>query len=87
MGYWSDINNSHEENIFDPAIDGAIDKLISIDAWRTCDDNEDGVVIAKVLLTSSGDICVVYIDPVARTDAYAQELIQDTIKQLRERDS
>ena len=38
---------------------------------------EEGVTIAKIILTKSKDICVVYFDTLARTDVYAQVVIQE----------
>ena len=49
---------------------------IYIDAWFTDDDNEEGVVIAKVNMTTKE---VEYLDNDARKDSYAQEIIKETI--------
>ena len=81
MGYWSEIVNTYEETDFDMKIDGAISKAISIDAWRAnCD---QGSTIAKVILTSSGDICIVYMDNIARSDSYAQEVIREAVSSIK----
>ena len=55
------------------------DRFWSVDAWKTADDNEEGKVIAYI-----DDITgrVIYIDPVARVDKYAQEVINEQISQL-----
>jgi len=81
MGYWSEVKNTYEENDFSTTNDGAIIESISIDAWKVgCD---QGSTIAKVLLTISGDVCVVYIDNIARSDPYAQEVVQETVAKLK----
>ena len=85
MSYWKEIKNNHVETEFDIEIDGAIFKQVTIDAYRTDDDNESGKVIAKVILTLRGEILVVYIDYIARTDEYAQEIIQDTIATIQDK--
>lgn len=53
---------------------------VYIDAWKTDDDSEKGTVIAKIN-TKTYDIT--YLDAAAITDPEAQELIQDTIHNLR----
>lgn len=60
------------------------DKLaeICIDAWTH--NKEEGTVIAKVMLSTHGDILVAYIDPVARIDAMAQESIAEAKEHLSE---
>ena len=57
---------------------------VSIDAWKSPDENEQGTVIARVMLSTHGDILVDYIDGVARLDSMAQEAISDAKKQLKE---
>lgn len=85
MSYWKEIKNNHIETVFDEVIEGAIYKQISIDAWQSDDDNEEGKVIAKVILTLHGDKCVVYMDNIARTDEYAQEVIQETVSTIQDK--
>ena len=51
---------------------------VYIDAWFTDDDNEEGVVIAKVNCKTQE---VEYFDEDARTDEYAQEIIEETLKE------
>jgi hypothetical protein len=81
MSYWSEIENTYEEPDFEPKVDGAITRAISIDAWReNCD---QGSTIAKVILTSSGDVCIVYMDNIARADAHAQEVIQQAVSLIK----
>lgn len=54
---------------------------VFIDAWKTDDDNEEGSVIAKVdILTKE----IEYLDPAAKADPYAQELIADVIKAIED---
>lgn len=81
MSYWSEIKNTHDETEFNPTIDGATVRIIFIDAWRG--DSDDGCVIAKVVLSASGDVCVVYFNSIARTDAYAQEVIQEAVSAIK----
>lgn len=49
----------------------------SVDAWETDDDNEEGSVIAKIDLHTG---TVEYLDADAKTDEYAQEEIQEMLK-------
>ena len=83
--YWGHIssNYSETENCFNDIIDGDIQEMIYIDAWKTDDDNEEGETIAKLIKTKSGDVCVVYQDYVAKHDKHAQEIIQESIAELR----
>jgi hypothetical protein len=67
MSYWAEIRNDYlcED-----------DKFWRIDAWETGDDSEDGKVIAYVDdLTGR----VLYVNPLAIVDDYAQEVIQETV--------
>ena len=81
MSYWNEIENTYEETDFEAEVDGAIAKVISIDAWRAnCD---QGSTIAKVILSSSGDVCIVYMDNIARSDAYAQKVIQEAVSLIK----
>jgi hypothetical protein len=59
------------------------EKKIYIDAWFTEDDNEEGVVIAKVNYRTKA---IEYIDNDARTDEYAQEIINETLKEIDDGD-
>ena len=47
------------------------------------DDNEEGTVIAKVNYKTKE---VEYLDNDAKTDAYAQEIINETLKQIDDGD-
>lgn len=59
------------------------EKNVYIDAWFTEDDNESGVVIAKVNYKTKE---VEYLDNDARTDEYAQEVIKETLKEIDDGD-
>ena len=50
--------------------------IINIDAWLTEDENEEGNVIAKV---NTKTLEVEYLDDRARTDNYAQEMINEVL--------
>ena len=52
----------------------------SVDAWKTTDDNEDGRVIAYIDNHSGR---VVYTDPLARIDKYAQEEIAAKVAEIK----
>lgn len=60
-----------------------IEKKVYIDAWFTEDDNEEGVVIAKVNYKTKE---VEYLDNDARTDEYAQEIINETLREIDDGD-
>ena len=65
---WSEIHDDFEDEGF-----------IHIDAWTTADEMEDGKTIAKInVLTKE----VIYLDERARTDEFAQEVIQERLKSL-----
>lgn len=64
MSIWKDI----KANNFDEA-----DQCYTIDAWKTKNQDEEGKVIAKVYVNESKK--VIYIDEKAKTDKYAQEVI------------
>ena len=63
MSIWGEIRNDFEDG-----------NIVHIDAWLTADDNEEGKVIAKVNVRTKE---VEYLDDRARTDSYAQEMIQE----------
>lgn len=69
-GPWKEIRNDYVNEE---------DNAIYIDAWRTSNVNEEGKVIAKIDCDTKE---VTYLDERARTDAYAQEIIQETIDSL-----
>ena len=80
MSYWNGVSNNFRIDA-DPC-EGDITETICIDAWKTEDDNEGGAVIAKVIKTKSGDVGVVYINNIARTDSLAQEAIREAVQDL-----
>lgn len=59
------------------------EKKVYIDAWFTEDDNEEGVVIAKVNYKTKE---VEYLDDNAKTDEYAQAVINETLKEIDDGD-
>jgi hypothetical protein len=63
---WSEIRNEFED-----------EGIVHIDAWLSPNDNEEGTVIAKV----HPDGKVEYIDGRARKDAYAQEMIIESVQE------
>lgn len=82
MSYWSHIKNDFLE------VDGQITPLqgdmlarISIDGWRS--DEEQGSVIAVVMLSNHGDVLVDYRDGIAMTDMMAQNAIDEAKDQLK----
>ena len=72
-------DNRHWAEIRADYIDDT-DKFLRIDAWKTGADEEEGKVIAYVD-TLSGR--VIYVDPIARIDAYAQELIKEASEKYK----
>ena len=83
--YWNSIRNDYKqtEGEFNKDTEGDIINMIHINAWQTDDEDEEGETIAKVIKTKSGDVCVVYQDYVAKHDKHAQEIIQESIAELR----
>ena len=55
------------------------EQKVYIDAWFTEDDNEEGVVIAKVDYKTKE---IEYLDNDAKTDSYAQEIINETLSDI-----
>jgi hypothetical protein len=62
---WSEIRNDFED-----------EGIVNIDAWLTDDDMEGGTVITKVNVQTKE---VEYLDDRAKTDVYAQEMIQEIL--------
>lgn len=84
MGYWTEIRNTYMETSSDiTPHEGDLLASISIDAWRTADDGEEGSVIARVLLSLHGDIIVDYRNHCARYDKAAQASIEEAKEILR----
>ena len=65
---WSEIRSNFED-----------ESIVHIDAWITPDDNEEGMVIAKVNKVTGN---VQYIDDRAKTDTYAQEIIKEVLADI-----
>lgn len=71
-------------NIFGPGVEpgatGMYDKGlfagVTIDAWKTMDDGEDGTVVAQVLMSAHGDIIVAWHDNGARLNRSVLEAIE-----------
>lgn len=82
QSYWTEIRHDFHED--SPAGYGDVITAVSVDGWRTPDDNAEGEVIARVFLTKNGDVVIDYINAIARTDVLAQEAIDETVKELRE---
>ena len=59
------------------------EKNVYIDAWLTEDENKEGVVIAKVNYKTKE---VKYLDNDAKTDEYAQKIINETLKEIDDGD-
>ncbi len=75
MSKWAEIRNDYYDDI---------EKTVDIDAWeKEYDDNNDGTVIATVNYQTKE---VTYLDEDAKTDDYAQEVIQDTLKSIENGD-
>ena len=82
QGYWTEIRHDFHED--SPAGYGDVITAVSVDGWRTPDDNAEGEVIARVFLTKNGDVVIDYINAIARTNVLAQEAISETVQELRE---
>lgn len=82
QGYWTEIRHDFHED--SPAGYGDVITAVSIDGWRTPEDDAEGEVIARVFLTKKGDVVIDYINAIARIDVLAQEAIDETVKELRE---
>jgi hypothetical protein len=54
--------------------------ITSVDAWTSPDDNENGAVI--VTIDDKGN--PTYLDERAKSDKYAQEVIQEAIKEIED---
>ncbi len=76
---WSEIRNDNYEQ--SESMDK--DSFITIDAWLTEDDNEEGKVIARI---NCGTKEVIYYDNDAKTDIYAQEMIKEVLDELNKVD-
>lgn len=77
---WAKIKNDYTDEINE----NGILKATHIDAWKTSDDNEEGKVIAKVILIEGYEIIVDYIDNCARYDELAEEKIREAVERLKQ---
>lgn len=68
MSKWAEIRNDNYD---------VEERCICIDAWQTLNGNEEGKVIAKVYIDEAK---VEYLDEDARTDVYAQEIIDEAVR-------
>ena len=55
------------------------EQKVYIDAWFSENDNEEGIVIAKVNYKTKE---IEYLDNDAKTDEYAQEKIKETLREI-----
>lgn len=72
---WSEIRNTHiefDENGF---------TIITIDGYKTEDDNECGEVIAFVV-GKGNSATTLYVDNLARVDKYAQNIINESLREI-----
>lgn len=91
---FAEIRNTHRYGACFEGAGGARDDdaigVVSIDAWKTDDDNEAGEVLANVILTSAGSIVVDYhnnavrlIDAVTESIAEACDILKDAWKDYK----
>lgn len=74
--FWSEIRNSYVDD----------ENICYIDAWESSNDNEEGATIAYVDMNTGK---VIYVNPLAMKDNYAQSIINETIanaKKIHESD-
>lgn len=71
------------ENGLSRRASGPLLAAVSIDAWETGDDDEEGRVVANVLLSRHGDIIVDFHDNGARMDQQVLEHIAKAEAELR----
>lgn len=65
LDIWSEVHNDFED-----------EGIVYIDGYTTADPDENGGVIATIDLKTN---TVTYIDPRAKTDSLAQEVINDVL--------
>jgi acyl-CoA synthetase (AMP-forming)/AMP-acid ligase II len=75
MSKWAEIRNDYYDEK---------EECYTIDAWLSANDNEEGKTIAKVFADKNKG--TMYLDTEARTDKYAQEMIDDRIMILENYD-
>ena len=82
---YCEIRNNY---IFGPAVEANVnydDDLfagITIDGWQTDDDDEQGCVIATVLMSKHRDLLVTWHDNSVRMDKTVNDVIQDAKRKL-----
>lgn len=76
---WSEV----VENGLSRRASGPLLAAVSIDAWETGDDDEEGRVVANVLLSRHGDIIVDFHDNGVRMDQQVLEHIAEAKAELR----
>lgn len=64
-------------------LEGDLEAVITIDAWLTDDDSEEGQVVAQVAKTKSGDIIVLYNDNAVREDKEVTKAIIEAKDMLK----
>jgi hypothetical protein len=74
MAIWSEIRSEYQDE------NDKGQTIIHIDGWLTEDENEDGLTIAKV---NAETLEVEYIDRRAKSDKYAQEMINEVLTDLK----
>lgn len=91
MSLWKTIKNDYDREPLgeDYAPEGDLKLVVCIDAWETDVeddiDEEQGEVVAKVLVTTSNDIVVAYCNNAAVRDEQAKNVIKKTIECLRKK--
>lgn len=70
MSKWSEIRNDYADED---------EHKVYIDAWKTDSGNEEGEVIVKVNYKTKE---VEYLNDHAKTDTYAQEMIQEVLQNI-----
>jgi hypothetical protein len=86
MSYWEEIKADFVEGADSlcPRKDGEVKQVIYVDVWKSECDNEEGCTIAKIISTKRGEVCVIYLNDLARTDAMAQPVIQEALKRAQD---
>lgn len=83
MGKWTEIRNDYVDEL--NYNEGNV--TMSIDAWKSNDDNAEGISIAEIKLTFDTSVPIIeisYKDNDAKKDEYAQEMILEGIELLKE---
>jgi len=80
---WSEIKADFDELDGFESNDDIV-KCVSVDAWISDAPDAAGEVIAKIILTKSGDVGVIYIDGLAHSNEMVQEIIQDALRKIKD---